>query len=149
MHDGHVAQFGPTAEIYRHPRNLRAAQVFSDPPINVAPILKQGTEVQLGTQVRWTLTGAAAALADGAYTVAIRPNYVLPRPSETATVPITGKVQVTELSGSESSAHFSIGQENWVSHSHGVHPFEVGQDHKFFMDPTKCFYFAPDGALAA
>lgn len=149
MHDGAVAQYGPTAEIYRRPQNLRAAQVFSDPPINVAEIVKQGDQARLGTGVSWTLTGAAARLLDGPYQVAVRPNYVLPRRSETATVSMTGQVQVTELSGSESSAHFAMEAANWVSLSHGVHPYEVGEDHEFFMDPGKCFYFAPDGTLAA
>ncbi|HHI69375.1 MAG TPA: ABC transporter ATP-binding protein, partial [Rhodobacteraceae bacterium] len=31
MHDGHVVQFGPTAEIYRAPDDLLSAQVFSNP----------------------------------------------------------------------------------------------------------------------
>ncbi|TMV10545.1 ABC transporter ATP-binding protein [Arenibacterium halophilum] len=148
MHDGHVAQFGPTAEIYRKPGNLKAAQVFSDPPINTAPIVKQGNRAKMGA-ASWDLTGAAASLRDGPYTVAVRPNYVLPRATDTARVPMTGTVLVTELSGSESSAHFSTEAGNWVSLSHGVHPYRVGEDHQFFMDASKCFYFAPDGALAA
>ena len=149
MDDGSVTQFGPTSDIYRNPANLQAARVFSDPPINVAGIVKEGDQARLGPNVAWTLTGAAARLLDGPYQVAIRPNYVLPRRSETATVAMTGQVQVTELSGSESSAHFAMGSDSWVSLSHGVHPYEVGEDHEFFMDPSKCFYFAPDGTLAA
>lgn len=149
MDDGQVVQFGTTAEIYRKPGNLTAARVFSDPPINTAPITKQGGEARLGETANWPLSGAAAGLADGQYTVAVRPNYVVPVRTDTANVPLTGTVQVTELSGSESSAHFSLGQGNWVSLAHGVHPYEVGEDHMFYLDPSKCFYFAPDGTLAA
>ena len=43
MNDGRVTQFGPTADIYRSPQDLTSAQVFSDPPINVAQVTKQGT----------------------------------------------------------------------------------------------------------
>lgn len=149
MNDGAVVQHGPTAEIYRRPANLMAASVFSNPPINNARITKQGTEARLDANIRWALKGDAANLADGEYTVAVRPNYVLPVETETATVPIMGTVQVTELSGSESSAHFRAGAVNWVSLSHGTHPYRVGQDHQFFLDPSHCFYFGPDGSLAA
>lgn len=149
MHDGHVTQFGPTAEIYRRPANLRSARVFSNPPINTAPIVKQGALARLDNGVAWQLQGAAADLADGPYTVAVRPHHVRPVPGEGADVPIRGRVLVTELSGSESSAHFALGDINWVSLSHGTHPYEVGEDHEFHLDPSQCLYFAPDGSLAA
>ena len=149
MEDGHVTQFGPTAEIYRQPANLVAARVFSDPPINAAEITKSGTQAQLKTGVAWTLQGAASELPDGTYTVAIRPHHVTPFATGEANVALNGTVLVTELSGSESSAHFAMGEDGWVSLAHGVHPYRVGEDHAFFMDTSKAFYFAPDGRLVA
>lgn len=149
MSDGQVTQFGPTAEIYRNPNTLTSARVFSDPPINSAPVVKQGTTARLVGGAEWTLTGKAADLADGSYTVAVRPNYVAPVRLDEGHVAMTGTVLVTELSGSESSAHFAMGDGTWVSLAAGVHPYRVGEDHAFFMDPKRCFYFAPDGALVA
>ncbi len=141
MDDGTVAQFGRTAEIYRAPGSLSAAAVFSDPPINTAPVVKRGDQITMGNTA-W----AAPAIADGEYVVAVRPHHVTPKPTEKATVALSGEVLVTELSGSESSAHFRMPQADWVSLSHGVHPYEIGQDHPFYLDPSACFYFAPDGA---
>ena len=149
MEDGIVTQFGPTAEIYRRPATLAAARVFSDPPINAAPITKTGAEAALQTGERWALSGAAAQLPDGPYTLAIRPHHVTPQRVQPSDVALEGVVQVTELSGSESSAHFQLGQTGWVSLAHGVHPYEVGEGHRFYMDPAKAFYFAPDGSFAA
>lgn len=149
MEDGRVTQFGPTAEIYRAPRDLTSAKVFSNPPINSARVEKNGDTVRMSDAIAWTLTGAAAVLPDGEYTLAVRPNWISPVETATARVPLTGTVQVTELSGSESSAHFTFGAETWVSLSPGVHRFRVGDDHRFYMDPSKCFYFGPDGRLAA
>jgi glycerol transport system ATP-binding protein len=37
LHEGRITQFGPTAEVYRRPADLRTAQVLSSPPINTAP----------------------------------------------------------------------------------------------------------------
>ncbi|WP_350334108.1 ABC transporter ATP-binding protein [Coralliovum pocilloporae] len=148
MNDGHVSQFGPTADIYRKPANLIAARVFSDPPINTAPISKRGNVAHLGSDISWTIEGPAADLSDGDYVIAIRPNHISPL-SHDKGVALTGAVQVTELSGSESSAHFRLHNESWVSLAHGVHAYQVGEDHTFYMDPSRCFYFAPDGTLAA
>lgn len=149
MEDGSVTQFGPTAEIYRNPANLSAARVFSDPPINAAEITKSGATASLGNHASWPLEGEAAALPDGAYTIAVRPHRVLPQPSGPAQVALKGNVIVTELSGSDSSAHFRIGSTDWVSLASGVHPYKVGEDHTFYMDPTHCRYFGTDGQRVA
>ncbi|MGQ0565845.1 MAG: ABC transporter ATP-binding protein [Gemmobacter sp.] len=148
MHDGHVTQFGPTAAIYRRPNTLTSAAVFSDPPINRAAVVKQGATVRLASGAAWQVAGNASGLRDGDYTLAVRPNHVAPDSREGA-VRLTGRVLVTELSGSESSAHFRMGQDTWVSQAPGVHAFRVGEDHDFYLDTRHCFYFAPDGALAA
>lgn len=145
MDDGHVVQFGPTAQLYRAPHSFTAASVFSDPPINAAPVRKTGNTIVMGG-ASWD---APADMADGQYTVAVRPHHVTPKQSAKNTVALAGEVLVTELSGSESSAHFRMVTGDWVSLSHGVHPFEIGETHPFYLDPSACFYFAPDGAPAA
>ena len=150
MRDGHITQFGPTADIYRRPANLVSASVFSDPPINQTNVTKKGGKISLDqTPVEWIISGAASSLADGSYIMAIRPNDVLPVRSVAANVAVTGTITVTELSGSESSAHFTFAGQNWVSLAHGTHPYEIGEDRTFYINPAKCFFFLPDGSIAA
>ena len=146
MHDGRVVQFGPTAEIYRRPETLTAAQVFSDPPINSAVVRKTGATFAITPDAKWTATGAAADLPDGDYQLAIRPHDVSPTQHGPAHVSLKGEVLVTELSGSESSAHFRGPAGDWVSLAAGVHPYAVGDQHQFYFDPAACLLFAPDGA---
>ena len=148
MDDGHVRQFGPTAEIYRNPITLSASQIFSDPPINHARVVKHGKKMRLD-QVVWDLSEKYHKLADGDYQIAVRPHHVLPEKGKRATVPVTGRVGVTELSGSESSAHFEFADNGWVSLAVGVHPYMRGEDHTFFLNPDECFYFTLDGQRAA
>jgi glycerol transport system ATP-binding protein len=145
MDDGNVVQFGKTADIYRTPGSLMAAAVFSDPPINMAAVTKAGDTITMGP-ASWPASGAAQGLIDGDYTVAVRPHNVTPVASDRHTVALNGQVLVTELSGSESSAHFRMDSTDWVSLAHGVHPYQIGADHPFYLDPTACFYFAPDGS---
>jgi glycerol transport system ATP-binding protein len=149
MSDGQVTQFGPTADIYRNPDNLKAAQVFSDPPINVADVTKSGGEARLAIGIAWPLAGQSASLPDGRYTVAVRPHRVTPHRMNERDVALKGHVLVTELSGSDSSAHFRLGDDAWVSLAAGVHPYQVGEDHVFYMDPAHCRYFGTDGKRVA
>jgi glycerol transport system ATP-binding protein len=146
--DGQVTQTGPTAEVYRAPRDLSSARVFSNPPINAAAVTKQGDMIMLGAHACWSAVGAAAGLAEGDYTVAIRPHHISPVLTREATVALSGVVEVTELSGSDSSAHFRVGDEAWVSLAQGVHPYRIGAVRDFYFDPMDCLYFAPDGARA-
>ncbi len=147
LDDGQVTQFGPTAEIYRTPLNLASARIFSDPPINCAKVKKKNDFINMGNVAKWAVDEQTRDLVDGDYLIAIRPYYVLPEKSDQTGVVVKGLVKVTELSGSESSAHFEIEDETWVSLAHGVHSFEIGSEHQFYMDVSKCFYFDLSGQV--
>ena len=149
LFEGRVVEFGRTAELYRKPSELISAQVFSDPPINTARIAKRGGEFALGAETRWQAGGRFASLADGDYTFGIRPHHVTPRESGEQPVAIDGNVLVTELSGSESVIHFTMGDATWVSQSHGIHALEVGSSARLFIDVARAMYFDGDGRLVA
>jgi glycerol transport system ATP-binding protein len=157
MSAGRITQFGETPVSYRRPRDLVTAEVFSDPPINAAPVIKRGGLIILadagdgdrGGVVQWPATGAIASAPDGRYTVGVRPHYITPDRSAELEVRLNGRVLVTELSGSESVAHFDMNGRTWVAHSHGVHPYKVGATHDFFVDVAGCLYFGADGGLVA
>ena len=148
VEDGYIAQFGPTADIYRNPDNIWAARIFSDPPMNVVEVQKAANQVTMG-EVRWRAPEAVSALADGTYTLAIRPHRVSPNKTGEQDIALTGEVIVTEISGSDSSAHFRLGQSDWVSLASGVHPYEVGENHTFFMNPKHCRFFDITGKRVA
>jgi glycerol transport system ATP-binding protein len=149
MHEGRVTQFGPTAETYRAPADLTTARVFSDPPINAALVEKRGAEIILLDDVRWPAAGPAEAIPDGRYTLGLRPHFVSPARRSEAQIPLTGTVRITELSGSESVAHFQVEGGIWVAQSDGVHPYRVGEPHRFWLDVAHGLYFASDGRRVA
>lgn len=149
LHQGRVTQFGPTAELYRRPVDLLTAQVFSDPPINIAPVTKRNGHIELGADVSWPSAPTAASLPDGRYVMGIRPHHIRPIATGADTVRIDGEVQITELSGSESVIHFSHHGLNWVSQSHGIHPIKVGETAGFHMDVKQCLYFSENGERIA
>jgi glycerol transport system ATP-binding protein len=144
LHEGRVVDFGPTGQIYRRPSGLTAAQVFSEPPINTAPVTKSGTRVVLNDQVSWSVEDD---FPDGAYVLGLRPHVISPRNDRPDQVAISGRVKVAELSGSESMIHFEAYGRPWVSLSHGVHPFDAGAPATLYADVRQGLYFGSDGRL--
>jgi glycerol transport system ATP-binding protein len=146
MARGRVMQFGPTGTVYRDPDNLQSAAIFSEPPINVVPVRKAGDRfIGLGDQ-SWPAPPLLRQIADGDYTLALRPhNVTIARRADTD-VELAGQVLVTEISGSESVIRFEMQKEAWVSQSHGVHRLAVGSVGTFYADLGQAMLFTPDGA---
>ncbi len=147
LHKGEIIQFGVTANIYRMPNTLLSAQVFSDPPLNTATISKQGDSFVMGDLARWPVTDKYRGMADGNYILGIRPHHITQNESRGDSVVINGLVRVAEISGSESMVRVDIGNDTWVSESHGVHTFEIGELAELSMQIDRCLYFSTDGNL--
>lgn len=141
LEEGKVIQFGKTQEIYRRPFNIKSANVFSDPPLNRTQISVKNNIATLDS-VSWNVS-----LQDGEYTLGIRPHHVYPKKNNEKFFEITGQVSIAEISGSETLVHFKLKDNEWVSQSHGVHNFNLGETTKFYIDTSKCLYFDNQGAF--
>jgi glycerol transport system ATP-binding protein len=148
LSEGRITQFGPTAETYRRPDNLVTAEVFSDPPINIAPVRKRGGEILIGEAIRLPAGKVGGSVPDGDYTIGIRPHHISPVARDGG-APIEGRVLIAELSGSESVVHFDLGGRTWVSQSHGIHPFEIGSTARLYVDVDQSFFFDRHGRFVA
>ncbi|HET9594292.1 MAG TPA: ABC transporter ATP-binding protein [Anaeromyxobacteraceae bacterium] len=147
LDEGRITQFGETAAVYRRPVDLVTARAFSDPPMNTAAVLKRAGRIELGEVASWPAEGPLAGLADGPYTLGLRPHHVRLESAAGGNggVAVDGRVSVAEISGSESVVHFDLGGATWVSLSHGVHRYDVGAVARFRLEVARAFYFAADG----
>ena len=141
LHEGRVTQFGPTSAVYRKPSDLVTAQVFSDPPINTAAIVKRGGEIVIFGKIKWPAGKAAKSIPDGGYTIGVRPHNIAPAGQGKTHGAVEGRVLVTELSGSESVIHFDVGGRTWIAQAHGIHPFKVGSTAKLYVDVDQSLFF--------
>lgn len=154
--EGQVTQFGPTAQVYRTPKDLISARVFSDPPLNMMTVEKRGSALHLpGGLADAQAGGVLRNLADGTYTIGVRAHHLyLRRPSSEA-IGIAGTVDVTEITGSESYVHVHTGATGpqkplrWVALTPGVHEIEPGAPIEVFVDPAEVLVFGSDGRAAA
>jgi glycerol transport system ATP-binding protein len=145
LEKGRVMQFGATGQVYREPENLSAAVTFSEPPINRLAITKMQGTLSPGSGEAWPLPSGFAGIADGSYTLALRPHHVTVERRKPTDVELACQVLVTEISGSESVIRFQMEGTTWVSQSHGIHRLAVGSIGRFFADLGEAMLFAADG----
>ncbi|MDA7442882.1 ABC transporter ATP-binding protein [Candidatus Pelagibacter ubique] len=143
--EGNVIQYGKTLNVYKKPENLTSAKVFSDPPMNIAEISKSGEMIKLkDNNVQWK---SNVQIKDGNYKIGIRPHNITTYREGDNSVEINGKVLISELSGSESLIHFTIGKLSWVSLSNGIQQKNIGENTKLFMNVDEFLYFDTNNRL--
>ena len=145
--EGRITQFGPTAEVYRRPLDRRTAALFSDPPLNALSIDKRGGGLVLATGGTIAAPDAMLGLPDGPYAIGVRAHHLLLRKPSTTAIAFTGRVALTEITGSESFIHADLGVARVVALVHGVHEIEPGATTEFFVDPRALFVFEPSGRV--
>lgn len=145
LHQGRVTQFGVTHEVFRNPGDLTTARIFSDPPLNVADVVKRGGEFIMDDTITWTTGDGHASLPDGDYRLGFRPHHLSLEPGGRHAISLEGTVQIAEISGSETYVHLDVGTHQWVSQSHGVHRLDVGQSLTVSVNPAHFMLFTPDG----
>src|SRR6476659_8038860 len=99
---GELLQYGRTADVFHHPKSIRVARAFSDPPMNLIAGSANATGVALpgGVQlVRGLPANASAALTVGVRAASLR---VHGRDGDTT---LAGKVELAEISGSDTFVH--------------------------------------------
>ncbi len=145
LHEGSVVQFGVTSELYQQPTTLKCAKVFSEPPINTIQVRKLGDRIHLNDSVQWHMKTRVESLLDGEYTLGVRPHHFNLQARDQFSVPITGSVAISEISGSESIVHINIGQHMWCSHNPGVQQLDIGAEVEFYIQTDRCLLFDANG----
>ncbi len=147
--EGRVTQFGATPSVYRRPVDATTARVFSDPPMNFLTVTKRDGKLTFGDGQSVAVPGALAQRADGTYTAGFRPNHLELSPKAADAMVFKTRLNVTEITGSETFVHLDHQGERWVGLVHGVHSLDLGQPLEVFLDPAHVYIFGKDGNLVA
>ena len=144
MDAGELLQYGPTAEVFHHPRSIRVARAFSDPPMSLIASHADaaGVSMQGGLKLAVTLP----ALRSEALTVGVRAGAlrVTQRPGDVA---LPGQVELAEISGSDTYVHVHTSVGELVAQLTGVHVFELGEAVTLYLDPAQAYVFDASGDL--
>ena len=76
-------------------------------------------------------------LPDGPHEIGFRAHHLLLSKPSTTAIALTGKVALTEITGSESFIHADLGVARLVALVRGVHEIDPGATAEFFVDPAR------------
>jgi len=148
---GRLVQHGNTLEIFRRPATLAAARAFSDPPLNEirAQIDIASGMAVVGNELRLPLAAAAlSALRNHSSDVVlgIRAHQFTIRP-EAGAASITGRIDLAEISGSQTYVHVSHAGLALVAQLPGVHELTIGERLTLHVQPGRIYCFDSAGHL--
>jgi glycerol transport system ATP-binding protein len=148
---GRLVQHGNTLEIFRRPATLAAARAFSDPPLNeIRAKVDLGAGVAIvRNDLRLPLTAPAlSALRDHSPDVilGIRAHQFTLSPQQGAAA-ITARIDLAEISGSETYVHVSSEVLSLVAQLPGVHELTIGERLTLHIEPSRIYCFDTNGQL--
>lgn len=146
---GRITQFGATLDVYRHPQTLTTARVFSDPPMNFLSVEKSASQLKLESGEVLAAQGVLSEFANGAYTLGFRPDHLSLQPTSPQALAFKVRVNVVEMTGSESFIHVQYGAQRWVALVHGIHEPAIGSEINVYVEPTQLYVFDKQGELAS
>jgi glycerol transport system ATP-binding protein len=141
---GELLQYGPTAEVFHAPQSLRVARAFSDPPMNLLP----GTATPEGVQLAGgpLLPMALPAGSGGVVTIGLRAS-ALDVQAGPSGIALPGKVELAEISGSDTFVHVHTAVGELVAQLTGVHRFELGAPITLHFNAARAYVFGADEKL--
>ena len=144
LDEGELLQYGPTAEVFHKPASLRVARAFSDPPMNLlaAAATPEGVQLEGGPLLALGLSSKSTPkLTVGMRASALR---VHAQPGDVA---LPGKVELAEISGSDTFVHVHTLVGELVAQLTGVHYFELGVQVTLHFNPAQVYVFDAQGML--
>jgi glycerol transport system ATP-binding protein len=144
MDAGELLQYGPTAEVFHRPKSIRVARAFSDPPMN----LIEGKAMQSGVMLNGglSLTLLLPTLQSDTLTVGVRAGALRVNQREGDLV-LAGKVELAEISGSDTFVHVHTQAGELVAQLTGVHVFSLGEAITLYLNSGQVYVFGADGNL--
>jgi len=141
---GELLQYGPTSEVFNKPKSLRVARAFSDPPMNLLPAsgLAGGLQLDGGPVLKLDLPKTNSRR----FTVGLRASALRVR-GEGNDVPLAAKVELAEISGSDTFVHLDTPVGELVAQLTGVHYFDLGAVITLYFNPALVYVFDADGML--
>jgi glycerol transport system ATP-binding protein len=147
LHEGRLIQSGPSPEVYREPVDVDAADLFSEPPINLISGEVTENEVTFDATAHFPLNQDLKGLKPGGYKFGIRPSHIGLVPHNDDDLELSMKVELAEISGSETFIHAKNSHFQLVMQLSGVHAYRTDSTVNVYLPTHKLFVFNLDGKM--
>lgn len=152
LSEGRVVQHGSTLDLFRRPATLAGARAFSDPPLNEIParfdrennmaVIEDGLRLPLPVQAIERMRTASDRIVIG-----VRAHHFEPHPPSRQSGSIAGRVDLAEISGSDTYVHVSRPGLSLTAQLPGVHDVTLGETLTLHVDANKLYCFDAGGQL--
>jgi glycerol transport system ATP-binding protein len=147
MHEGRVIQEGQASVVYNQPINVDAAKICSDPEMNFIEGSITDNEIVFHNTLRYPLNSQIAEVTSGNYRFGIRPSHLKFVPADDRDLELSMRVDLAEISGSESMIRLSNKHFTLVMHLAGVHEYHTDAQVKVYVPIHKIFVFGTNNLL--
>lgn len=147
LHEGRLLQYGRTEDVYHRPRDILAAEMFSEPPMNVLKGQVSGAEITFDNRVHFPVSDDLRNLVPGEYQFGVRASHISLAPQGEGDMELQVTVDLAEISGSETFLHVYNDLAEMTVHLAGVHEFDVDQPLTLYFPIHKLYAFDRQGAV--
>ncbi len=147
MHEGKIIQAGHVNTVYSLPNSIESAELFSEPPINILEGRLEDTSASIGEHATFTFNTSNDLTSSGAYRFGIRPHHVSLEKNNSDDVALDLRVDVAEISGSETFLHMANGELVVVAQLMGVHQFHTDASVRVYLPIEKLYLFNSMGTM--
>ncbi|MEH6446934.1 MAG: ABC transporter ATP-binding protein [Oceanospirillaceae bacterium] len=147
LHQGQLLQTGSAIEQYHKPINLNAADLYSEPPINLLKGSIKGAQLSIENYASFPVANNFEGIREGNYSFGIRPSHISLVPKHDADIELAVKVDVAEISASETFLHVANKDLQIVLQLSGVHDYRTNTAVNIYIPPEKLFIFESDGTI--
>jgi ABC-type sugar transport system ATPase subunit len=155
IHDGQIRQYSSKEVVYDQPVDTFTGSYFGHPEMNLVQCevtLKGGRLTLESKLLEMPILNdrLGAVLKPGGYTLGIRPEHLKLCEARQASGPVNGrsedsicagKIQLTEVVGSDTIVHVTAAEENLEIFTPGIYRQDVGKDVCISFDPRKIYLF--------
>ncbi len=146
MHEGKIIQTGPVNDVYSLPNSIESAELFSEPPINILEGAIHNGKATMG-DVTFEFNENLGSIDSGEYNFGIRPHHMTMEQKNSNDIALDLKVDVAEISGSETFLHMAGDRITAVAQLTGVHNFHTDTPVRVYLPVDKLYVFDQGGKM--
>jgi glycerol transport system ATP-binding protein len=143
LHRGRLMQFGPVDQVYRNPAYMQVGAYFSHPGMNIfeCRVVSEGNRrwLRASDQLKIPVGDLEETLSKDHYMLGMRAHAISTEQTEADMIPISARVELGEVVGSDTELHLSHESISLVALLLGVGHYELGQVITAYL-PTKRFF---------
>jgi len=145
LHQGRLLQYGTVGEVYHRPNSVAVGAYFSHPTMNIfeCRLTSENGRLWLKAtdQLKVAVDQFKDLLTNDRYLLGIRAHALSTSREIEDMIPITAKVELGEVVGSDTELHLNHEGISLIALLQGLGSYDIGRDIEVYLYPDRFFIF--------